>query len=149
MRRSAIVLSALVALVFAACQAPTGRQGPAGSPAGSQGQPSPSQPAVVVAGRAVAGPTCPVEPASPVPGMCEPRPVANAVLTVTDASGHEAAQAVTGADGSFSVRLAPGTYTLNPQPVTGLMGGAQPVTFTVAASGGPAALVVEYDTGIR
>ncbi len=104
---------------------------------------------VAVAGRAVAGPTCPVQPASPVPGQCEPRPVAGAVLVVTDGSGHEVARMTTAADGSFTLALAPGTYTLVPQPVAGLIGGARPVTFAVSATGRPADLAVDYDTGIR
>ncbi len=129
--RAALLLVATL-LVPLACQAP------AASPAG-----------VVVAGRAVAGPTCPVQPASPIPGQCEPRPVAGAVLVVTDGSGREVARVTTGADGTFAVTLAAGTYSLVPQPVAGLIGGARPLTFAVPAAGRPTGLVVDYDTGIR
>ena len=42
----------------------------------------------------------------------------------------------------------PGDYTLEPQPVEGLMGTAQPMPFTVA-DGAVTWLDVAYDTGIR
>jgi len=102
-----------------------------------------------VEGLALAGPTCPVVPASPLPGQCDPRPVAGAVLVVTDASGHEVARLTTGTDGSFATDLPAGTYTLTPQPAAGLMGVAPPVAFGVSATDHPTALRVEYDTGIR
>lgn len=97
----------------------------------------------------MAGPTCPVEPPSPQPGQCDQRPVAGAVLVIADASGHEVERLTTGADGSFSARLAAGSYTLTPQPVQGLVGGATPIDFAVSESGASRQLDVEYDTGIR
>jgi hypothetical protein len=102
-----------------------------------------------VHGKAVAGPTCPVEPASPLPGECAPRLVADAVLVVTDAAGHEVARVTTAADGTFAVELPAGSYTLTPQVVTGLMGVAPPIPVTVPASGAAGEVVVQYDTGIR
>lgn len=106
-------------------------------------------PTYAVAGHVVAGPTCPVEPASPLPGQCAPRPVAGAALVITDAAGNVVARLTAAAYGAFSVQLAGGTYTLTPQPVPGLMGTAPAVSFTVSASDRPTDLRVEYDTGIR
>jgi len=106
-------------------------------------------PTYSVAGHVVAGPTCPVQPASPAPGQCAPRPVAGAVLAISDAAGHEVARLTTAADGAFSAQLPAGSYTLTPQPVEGLMGTAPAVSLTVSATGHPMDLLVEYDTGIR
>lgn len=125
-------------LLAATMLGPVACQSPASTPAG-----------IAVGGRALAGPTCPVQPASPIPGQCEPRPVAGALLIVTDGSGRDVARVTTGADGTFAATLPPGTYTLVPQPVSGLIGGARPLTFTVAAGHGPTDLAVDYDTGIR
>jgi len=105
--------------------------------------------ATSVHGKATAGPTCPVEPASPIAGQCAPRVVAGAVLVITDAGKHEVTRVTTAADGTFTVVLPTGSYTLTPQPVEGLMGIAAPINFTVPATGTPADLVIGYDTGIR
>lgn len=102
-----------------------------------------------IGGHALAGPTCPVEPASPIPGQCDPRPVSGAVLIVIDAGGQEIARLNTGSDGTFATSLSAGSYTLTPQPVTGLLGIAPPVQFTVSAGEDLTSLRVEYDTGIR
>ncbi len=147
-RRSLGLSAAFVALlILGGCNPRAG--------ASSSLAPSPS-PAVTATpstsslkGKAVAGPTCPVEPASPKPGECAPRVVAGAVLVFTDSGGHEVARVTTGTDGSFAVQLPSGTYTLTPQAVQGLMGVAPPVSATVPASGTAADLIVQYDTGIR
>jgi hypothetical protein len=128
---SNLVAIVVLALSLATCSAP------------------PSAPTFAIAGRAVAGPTCPVEPADPMPGQCDPRPVAGATLIVTDGTGHEVVRLTTGQDGGFAASLPAGSYTLTPQPVTGLMGGAQPIEFTVSATDPQADLAVAYDTGIR
>ncbi|HVA86668.1 MAG TPA: hypothetical protein VNF73_10185 [Candidatus Saccharimonadales bacterium] len=125
-----MVLAAILGLSVGACVAPPSGQ-------------------LLAAGRATAGPTCPVEPASPFPGQCAPRPVANAVLIITDAHGHEVERLTTHADGSFSARLPAGTYTLTPQPVPRLLGVAPPITFRLSAHSQPGDLRIEYDTGIR
>ena len=109
----------------------------------------PSAPTYSVGGLAVAGPTCPVEPASPRPGQCDPRPVASAVLIVTDGAGHEVVRLTTGPGGAFATSLPAGSYTLTPQPAAGLLGVAAPVEFSVSANDHPTTLRVEYDTGIR
>jgi hypothetical protein len=124
----------LLALVLAAC-----------STSSSQA----SHPAYEIAGLAVAGPTCPVEPANPAPGECDPRPVGGATLVVTDDAGRPVLTLTTGEDGRFTASLPAGDYILTPQPMDGLMGGASPVPFTVEATDPPMDLVIAYDTGIR
>jgi len=101
-----------------------------------------------VSGRVLAGPTCPVMRIPPDPN-CADRPVAGAVLVVTDDSGHEVARATSSSTGDFSIALPAGHYVLTPQPVAGLMGTAPPVDFTIAPSGPPITFDVAYDTGIR
>jgi hypothetical protein len=113
---------------------------------GEAGDPLP--PEVGVAGTVVAGPSCPVVTVPPDPS-CAERPVADAELVVTTLDGAEVASTTSDEAGFFAVRLAPGAYRLVPQPVEGLMGTAQPVEFSVSWDGGPTALAVGYDTGIR
>ena len=72
---------------------------------------------------ATAGPVCPVETNPPDPA-CAPRPVAGAEIRVLDAGGQTIGSVVTAADGSAFLGLAPGSYTVQPQPVEGLMGTA-------------------------
>ncbi len=99
-----------------------------------------------VGGIVTAGPTCPV--VRPGESGCDDRPVADAVLVVRDAGGAEAARFATDGSGLFRIALAPGSYTLEPQPRAGLLGTAQPEPFTVAA-GRLTFIAVSYDTGIR
>ena len=99
-----------------------------------------------VAGRATAGPVCPVE--RPNDPACAPRPVAGAVLVIRAADGSEIARFATGADGEFGQELPVGEYVLEAQPVEGLMGTPAPIPFRVA-DGRAAELDVSYDTGIR
>jgi len=101
-----------------------------------------------VHGVATAGPTCPVVTEPPDPA-CADRPVAGAVLVVTNLTGKEITRVVTDADGRFSVDLAPGAYRLVPQPVAGLMGTAAPVDLTVEVGAPGDDLQISYDTGIR
>lgn len=101
-----------------------------------------------VRGIVLAGPTCSVQTDPPDPD-CDDRPVAGALLLITDMAGAEVARATTGVDGEFSVELAPGAYRLVPQPVEGLMGTAAPIEFGVSAEGPLAELTVGYDTGLR
>lgn len=142
-----LAVAAAAVLFIAAC---TQLAGSGGSPApNSSGSPAPTSTTATVHGTATAGPTCPVEPASPLPGECAPRAVAGAVLVITDTANHEVARVTTGAGGGFSVTLAAGAYTLTPQPVEGLMTTAPPLPFVVSAASSPQDLRVEYDTGIR
>ena len=134
-----IVTILLVAAAVVACA------GPSASPIASS-SPSDTYP---IGGHAVAGPTCPVEPAVPVPGQCEHRPVAEATIVIADVNGNEVARVTTANDGSFATQLPAGSYLLTPQPVAGLMGGPPAISLAVSASEHPADLVIEYDTGIR
>jgi hypothetical protein len=111
--------------------------------------PAPAGSTYQIGGQALAGPTCPVEPASPLPGQCAPRPVSGAVLVITDATGHEVTRTTTGADGRWTASVPVGTDTISPQPVQGLLGTARPVTVTVAAGSVPTSIQINYDTGIR
>jgi hypothetical protein len=97
-------------------------------------------------GHVIAGPTCPVErPGDPA---CAPRMVSGAVLIARDGGGKEVTRITTDASGLFRFSLPAGDYTLEPQPVQGLMGTAQPMPFTVS-DGAVTWLDVAYDTGIR
>jgi hypothetical protein len=71
------------------------------------------------------------------------------VIVVLDDAGVEVARATTGADGTFTLGLAPGSYRLVPQPVEGLMGTATAQQVGVAAGERMAELTLAYDTGIR
>ncbi len=106
-------------------------------------------PTYQIEGKALAGPTCPVEPASPLPGQCADRPVAGAVLVITDATGHEVARVATASDGSWTASVPAGTLTITPQAVPGLLGTARPVSVTVGADTHPSGIQIAYDTGIR
>jgi len=101
-----------------------------------------------VSGRVTAGPTCPVMRNPPDPG-CADRPVAGAVLIVTDNAGREVARGTSDTNGDFAIPLQPGQYVLTPQPVGGLMGTAQPVDFTIGEGGPGVTFDIAYDTGIR
>jgi len=124
---------AVLALLIAGC----GGAGPARSLVAGTG----------IAITASAGPVCPVERVPPDPA-CAPRPVADATILVVDDQGKTVATVTTGADGTVLLAVPAGDYVLQPQPVTGMMGGAQPVNVTVVdGSATPAAIL--YDTGIR
>jgi hypothetical protein len=101
-----------------------------------------------VAGRVLAGPTCPVERNPPDPA-CAARGVVGAVIVITDAQGTEVARVTSGADGTYAAAVPAGTYTLTPQPVPGLLGVAGPATATVPAAGDGPTVDFSYDTGIR
>ncbi len=126
-------LLVVLVLLIAAC----GAAGPARSLVAGTG----------IAITAAAGPVCPVERVPPDPA-CATRPVADATILVVDDLGKTVATVATGADGTVLVAVPAGNYVLQPQPVTGMMGGAEPVSVTVVdGSATPAA--VSYDTGIR
>jgi hypothetical protein len=110
------------------------------------GEPLPD--ATGVRGTVSAGPVCPVERDPPDPG-CAPRPVAGAVLVVTNAAGTEVARTTSAEDGTFSIELGTGAYRLAAQPFAGLMGTPEPMDFEVEAGGPMTELQVSYDTGIR
>jgi hypothetical protein len=97
-------------------------------------------------GRVTAGPTCPVE--RPDDPACAPRTVAGAVLVIKGGDGKEVGRVTTDGSGLFRLELPVGGYTLEPQPVEGLMGTAAPTPFSVI-DGQTARVDIGYDTGIR
>lgn len=101
---------------------------------------------VSVVGVVLAGPTCPVVQSPPDPA-CADRPVAGAVLAITDVGGKEVRRVESNREGRFMTRLPPGVYVLQPQPVDGLLGTAPPQEFLVESES--IELVIGYDTGIR
>lgn len=96
---------------------------------------------------ALAGPVCPVV-TDPPPPECAPRPVADAVIAVTDADGMEVGRAPTGPDGKASFDLVPGEAVVIPQAVKGLPGTAPRFTVMLIA-GQTLQVTADYDTGIR
>jgi len=115
--------------------------------------PAPSDSAAVadsVVGHLTSGPTCPVE-ANPPDPACAPRPLAGAGVIATNPGGFDVARAVSKADGSFGLALAPGTYVLTPQPTSDRML-RPPAGKTVTISGtstSPVVVDFSYDTRIR
>ncbi|HEV3127928.1 MAG TPA: carboxypeptidase-like regulatory domain-containing protein [Solirubrobacteraceae bacterium] len=102
-----------------------------------------------IAGRVVAGPTCPVERVPPDP-QCAPRPLA-APLRVRRADGSGSGRVVhSSADGRFRVPLVPGRYTIVPLAPNGspFPRPPRPITLTVRA-GRYSRVTITYDTGIR
>jgi hypothetical protein len=130
-----------------ALQSEQGPPVPAGTGGGSTGTgdgvPLPGGPGI--AGRALAGPTCAaVKVGDP---SCNDRPVAGATVLIRDAHGTVVAQMTTDDKGRFQVKVPPGKYRVEPQPVEGLMGGADPIDVTVGAR--YVSVAIAYDTGIR
>lgn len=94
-----------------------------------------------------AGPVCPVETVPPDPA-CAPRPVVGAVVKIRDADGSEISSVALDASGAAFVALPPGEYTVEPQPVDGILGTAEPVEVMVV-QGAAIPIPLTYDTGIR
>ena len=70
------------------------------------------------------------------------------MIVVRDASGAQVDRTVTNAAGTYFSAVGAGTYTVEPQPVTGLMG-TPPPQHVVVAAGERATADFDYDTGIR
>jgi hypothetical protein len=124
-----LVIAAVLAITVAACGGAAG-----GGSSGSSGE---------VRLRVVAGPVCPVETVPPKP-ECRPRAVDGARIELDG----PARVAVDVHGGTATVDLPPGTYTVTPEPVSGLMGTAPATTVKVVA-GRTTPLRLVYDTGIR
>jgi hypothetical protein len=119
----------------------------AGPPIPEEAWPDPTAGKTGIRGSATAGPTCPVQRASPDPS-CASTPVQGAVIVVRDASGAEVDRTVTNAAGTYFSAVGAGSYTVEPQPVTGIMG-TPPSQHVVVAAGERATADFAYDTGIR
>jgi hypothetical protein len=114
---------------------------------GVPGFETPSAPSGI-RGTVVLGPTCAVES---TPGANDPVPCLtpySAQLVVLDGENAVAARVTSGADGSFTVDLAPGDYIVTPASGTDSYPIANPVSVTVV-NGQYAQIEVNYDTGIR
>ena len=98
-----------------------------------------------IQGTALAGPTCAVVQVGDA--SCDDRPVAGATVIFLNAAGAEVARVTTGLDGRYAATLPPGDYTVEPQPVDGLLGTAAAVSMTV--DDGFQTVDLGYDTGIR
>jgi len=101
----------------------------------------------LVIGRVTAGPQCPVQSDPPQPG-CEDQPVPQAPAVVNEVGSDEVIVVPVGDDGTFVLRMQPGNYVIEPQPVAGFLGTPQPVDISVIAGGTHRADLM-YDTGIR
>ena len=101
-------------------------------------------------GRALAGPVCPVVSDPPDPA-CADRPVAGATIVVRDGAGAEVARATTDPTGAYLLAVAGGgTYTVEAQPVEGILGVPAPVIVAVGSAPADWAVAdLPYDTGIR
>jgi hypothetical protein len=98
-----------------------------------------------IEGRVTVGPMCPVER---VDTPCPDQPY-QATIVVLDANAHNVKSFESAADGSFRVALAPGHYTLDPQPANGSpLPAAAPQDVDVR-SGAYTHVDVQYDSGIR
>ena len=99
-----------------------------------------------VSGVALSGPHCPVVQNPPDP-QCADRPVADAEIVITNATGDRVDAVRTDADGRFTIPLPAGDYTFTPQPADGLMG--TPAAQSATAGASALTLTFSYDTGIR
>lgn len=129
MRRAVVLIA--VTLALAACSVATARVPDSG-----------------IAGRVVAGPTCPVEQVPPLP-QCAPRPLVAALRV--HRLGRAASLTVRSAiDGRFRVALAPGSYVLRALANPGSPFPRPPAAFTVTVRPHHfTSVTVTYDTGIR
>jgi hypothetical protein len=93
--------------------------------------------------KATIGPTC---PGPERPGQVCTRPY-EGLFVVTDSTGVEAARASTRENGTVTINLPPGNYTITPQVVGRFPSGA-PTTVTVL-SGQYVEVGIELDSGIR
>ena len=116
---------------------------------GAGGMASGQTPASGIAGRILAGPTCPVETVPPQPG-CEPRPIAATLRIHPLGAATPVVRVRSGADGRFRVRLAPRTYVVKPLPRADSPFPSPPPPRRVEVRAGRFTLVrIFFDTGIR
>jgi hypothetical protein len=100
-----------------------------------------------ITGRAVLGPTCPVEREDT---PCPDRPYAGARLRITErGTGDVAATVMAEDDGRFRVPLAPGEYVVDAEPTEGRpLPFAKPVDVTVRP-GEFTHVTMSFESGIR
>jgi hypothetical protein len=97
-----------------------------------------------IEGQTMMGPACPGPVQIDTP--CPDTPV-QATVTILDANTEQVAQVQSDLQGQFTVKLPPGTYTLQPEPLSVLQR-AEPMTVTVVA-GDFISVIITYDSGIR
>ena len=116
---------------------------------GACGAASGAAPRSGIAGRIVAGPTCPVEPVPPQP-QCAPRPLV-ARLRIHRLGSHLPSTVVRSAgNGRFEVRLAPATYVVQALRQNGSFYPRPPAPVQVRVDSGHLShITITYDTGIR
>jgi len=98
-----------------------------------------------IEGHVTAGPTCPV--VRPDDPACADRPLEGVTIVVLTAAGNEAGRTTTDASGYYGITLPSGPYTIEPQPVQGMVHGSPPVPAVVGE--GVTTVDIPYDTGIR
>jgi hypothetical protein len=98
-----------------------------------------------IEGHVTAGPTCPV--VRPDDPACADRPLEGVTIVVLTAAGNEAGRTITDANGYYGITLPSGPYTIEPQPVQGMVRGSPPVPAVVGE--GVTTVDIPYDTGIR
>jgi len=98
-----------------------------------------------IEGHVTAGPTCPV--VRPDDPACADRPLEGVTIVVLTAAGNEAGRTITDANGYYGITLPSGPYTIEPQPVQGMVRGSPPVPVVVGE--GVTTVDIPYDTGIR
>lgn len=101
-----------------------------------------------ITGIVLAGPTCPVQGPGIGPA-CDDLPLSATIVVRAAGSGLEVTRFQSDAEGLFRVPLYPGTYQLDPQPVSpsGLPRGTPQTVEVVAAQF--TNVTIQYDTGIR
>jgi hypothetical protein len=168
-RRAAfgIVLLAVIMIGLTACALNTAGAASGGAPASAahgsiarEGSPIATAPGTTgvtgvaatgslgtIAGDVVAGPTCPVEQAE---NPCPPKPVPDSKVYIMTPGGALVTTTMTDANGRFSVRLSPGSYTVHAEAGPGKLGLNQVTLGDVTVRAGATTTVhIELDTGIR
>lgn len=97
-----------------------------------------------IEGQTLMGPACPGPVRVDTP--CPDTPV-QATLTILNLAGEQVTQIKSDEQGRFTLRLPPGTYTLQPEPLNAVQHG-MPISATVTA-GEMLSVTITYDSGIR
>jgi hypothetical protein len=102
-----------------------------------------------IAGRIVAGPTCPVQSVPPQPG-CAPRPIRATLRIRRVGSAGPGASLASGVNGRFRIALHAGTYVVVALARAGSPFPRPPAASRVKVDAGRFTFVtITYDTGIR
>ncbi|MFO1532566.1 MAG: hypothetical protein ABR562_02535 [Thermoplasmatota archaeon] len=101
-----------------------------------------------IQGHVLVGPTCPVQHDPPQPG-CDDRPLQTRLVAADAESGKAAAEFSSGADGSYKVTLAPGTYVVRQPDGAATPPTCAPTEPVTVRAGAYATLNVSCDSGIR